>query len=181
MEEQLSLALTEEKQLSVTPLERIKLAETEWVLVTAHLSTLLRADLNPTETALFHEFLKKREDDVKSFHKVVRERLEKVIVEKGSKVTDKGTLELDLGNGRVQRATVTKTAPDDKRTEAMLKRKGLSIDTHMDKDIKYKANEMKLRMLLEQQLITEADYKSTIPPVSYRIGKTSVSGEQDDE
>lgn len=174
------LATVPQQQLAIKPLEALQFADQHWINATALLSQVMRGELDNKETALFHEWMLKRAEDVDEFRDVMRKRLLEIVKTKGSKVTDKGTLELDLGDGKVQRASPVTTLPDSKLTEQMLRNKKLSVDSYMLKTIMYKASDDTLKTLLAEKLITEDDYKSCFKPTSYKLGKTGRKGEDDE-
>lgn len=167
-------------QIAIKPLEALQFADQHWVAAAGLLSNILRSELTQKETALFHEWMLKRADDVDSFRELMRKRLLEMVRVSGVKVTEKGTLELDLGDGIVQRASPTTTLPDSKLTEKMLRSKKLSPDTYMLKTVTYKASNDTLKKLLEEKLITEEEYKSCFKETTYKLGKTSRKGEDDE-
>jgi hypothetical protein len=176
-----SIVKAEPVAIAVTPKEALAFAENHWVASMQLLSNAIREELSNEDTALFHEWMLKKADDIDSFRELMRKRLLDVVKEKGTKVTDKGTLELDLGGGRVQRASPTTTLPDDKLTERVLKDKGVDATAHMNAIIKYKADESKLKALVEQGKLTADDLKKCYKPTSYKLGKTGMKSEDVDE
>lgn len=168
-------------ELAITPKEALAFAENHLVAATALLSNAIREELSTEETALYHEWFLKKIDSIDAFRELMRKRLLEMVVQKGTKVTDKGTLELDLGGGRVQRASPTTTLPDDKLTERVLRDKQLEVSAHMNCTIKYKADESKLKILVEQGKLTADDLKKCYKPTTYKLGKTGMKSEDVDE
>ena len=177
---QLTLFKEEPSQIA-RPLDLLPKAREQFVQGTQILSQMLQSECTQEEIALIHEFISKSEEDLEAFHEAARKRLLDYLVTKGEKVTDKGTLMLRLGEGRVQRAVPTNTKPDSKLTESTLRNRGLSPDAWMDRDVKYIVNEVKMKQLRAEGKLSDEDYAMCFKKVSYRIGKTQLLSEVDDE
>lgn len=170
----------EEHALAKSPLEWLKIADDTFTEAMQRMSAAIIQDTDATETALIHNFTKKSEASIKAFKDNARARLLTFILEKGQTVTEKGTLELSLSNGQVQRAVPTNTKPNDKLTERVLRAKGLDINTWMDKEVSYSVNERKMMELLQTEQLTETEYKQCFTEKAYRIGATQPAGEDED-
>lgn len=168
-------------ELTLTPSTIIRSASDVWASIVQQLSPLLQQDLTPTELALIHDFTEQGKKSLDAFSELSRNRLLALVKEKGQIVTDNGTLELPLGNGRVQRAIPMSTKPNDKLTEKMLKGRNLPLTSGMDTDVKYKANDTKLCALRQTNAITEDDYLSCFPERQYRLGKTVMKDEENND
>lgn len=171
----------QEDSLVKSPLEWMRIAEDTFTDAMQRMSAAIIQDTDATETALIHNFTKRAEASIKSFKDNARNRLLTYILEKGTSVTEKGTLELPLSNGQVQRAVPTNTKPNDKLTERVLRAKGLSLDMYMDKEVKYCVNERKMAQLIQDEILTDAEYKQCFGEKAYRVGATQASGESEDE
>ncbi len=166
--------------LTVKPLEWLKKADEVFVEAMTRMSAAMIQECDSSEVAAIHDWTKKSEKSIQMFKDNARERLLSFILAKGEKVTDKGTLQISLDNGRVQRAIPTNTKPADRLTERMLRAKGLSIETYMNKVVKYTADERKLQTLLDTEQITTSEFKSCFDDISYRIGASEVTPEDEE-
>lgn len=72
-----------------------------------------------------------------------RNQLIERLKESGEKVTDKGSLRMEIGDRTVQ-AIPTRTGLDPKKVETALRRKGLDPSAYMDTTLTFKVNEAKL-------------------------------------
>lgn len=174
------IAKQEPQQLAIRPLEILKEAEEIFTNSMQRLSAALIQDCDPFETAKIHDWTKKTEKSIQAFKDNARERLNTFLQQHGQVVTEKGTLEMDFGNGWKQRAIPTNTTPSDKLTERVLRAKGLDLNVHMDKELKYCASDAKLRYLLEQELLTQAEYKQCFGELAYRIGASERVKEEEE-
>lgn len=145
-----------------------------------NLSALLQQELTPTQLAVLHEWTSKSQATVKAFDENFRERLLIVLREQGTEVTAKGTLQIALDDGRVQRAVPTNTKPSDKLVENKLRSKKLDIKEWMREDVKYKVDEDKLKVLLARGLLTEQEYRDCFEERSYRVSKPQLKEEVDE-
>lgn len=167
--------------LSIAPKEALELSRTAFNNVTFLLSQAIQQELTPTEQADYHEWTSKAADSLKNFKEALRSRLLEVLTSQGTRVTEKGTLQIELGEGRVQRAVPSNTKPDDKLVESRVRAKDLSPEVWMDRVITYKVNESKLQSLVDSGQFTKEDYAACFKPTSYRVGKPQKIGESDDE
>ncbi len=131
------------------------------------------------EVALIHEWALRGKESFEEFDKVTKGRLLEYMKTNARQVTEKGTLEIDIGNGRVQRATPTSTKPDDKLTEKVLRDNKLPPETCMLPTTSWKIDMSRFGNL--KTVLTEEEHARCFKPVSYRVGKTKVKGEDDDE
>lgn len=162
----------------VKPLDLLKNANETFVAVAQNLSALLQADLSPLEMALIHDWTSKKQDDIKDFDSLLQERILDYVKSNGKQVTEAGTLEVGLGDGRFQRITPTTTKPNDKLTERKLKSKGIPLDEGMDKSVKMIVNETKLAKLLADKKLSKEDYEECFAERSYRVGSTIIRDEE---
>lgn len=175
-EEQLSLPLD-----VPVALETIKHLDDSLANVAIALSELMRMDLRPAEVAAIHDFTDKTVKSLDAFKVLARNRIEAAVKESGVQVTEKGTKVLDLGNGRVQRISPTSTKPNNKKVESLLRSKKLPLDVWMLRTVSYAADESKLKELMDCKLITEEDFKGCFGETTYRVGKSTVKGEDEDD
>lgn len=145
------------------------------------LSQLLQGELTNEQTAQLHDFSTKGKESFEAFKENFRERLSNILVKDGTQVTEGGTLEMRVGEGRKQRAIPTNNRPSAELVERMFRDRKMSPDSWMQVDKKYKVSDMLLQKAIAANLITEADVKACYPPLKYRIGKTQAADEEDDE
>lgn len=145
------------------------------------LSTILQGELTNEQTAQLHDFTTKGKESFEAFKENSRERLLDILVKQGKQVTERGTLEIMVSEGRKQRAIPTNAGPDSKNIESLFRSKGLSPDSWMRRDVKYKVDDMLLKKAVDAKLITEAEVKACYPPLKYRIGKTVAADEEDND
>lgn len=112
---------------------------------------------------------------IKSWNKRIEdtEKVSKAILiqalrDSGTKVTDKGSLSLTVGEFRVE-ARPTRTGLDPKKVEALLRAKDLSLDELMDKEVKYILNETRLATAVEQELLTQEELETCRYELSYAL------------
>lgn len=168
-ESRIEKLINEKHAIATKPLEWLKRADEIFTEAMQQLSAAIIQDCDSAEVARIHEWAKRSEASLKMFKDNARERAMAFILQSGKVVTEKGTLELEVGDGFVQRAIPTNTKPDHGKTERMLRAKGLSLDEHMDKLVSYEANDNKLRRLLDGEEITQAEYKSCFGELAYRV------------
>lgn len=77
---------------------------------------------------------------------VLRERVLRLVEERGQKVTDKGSMRASIGGFRVT-AIPTRTGVDPAKLEGLLRRKNLDPNVHMRTTIKYAIDPEKLEKL----------------------------------
>jgi hypothetical protein len=181
MQDEVSITKSEQQgALTKSPAEWLAIADDTFTTAMQRMSAALIQELDPAEVAAIHDFTKKADKSIQAFKDNSRERLLTYVLERGSQVTERGTLELDLGNGRVQRATPANTKPNDKLTERVLRSKGLDVGVWMDKEVKFVVNEVKLKELLETQQITESEYKQCFGKLEFRLGATEPKSEEEE-
>lgn len=176
-----AIVTIEEAVLAKSPKEVLDFASNVLADTAYALSDLLRRDLSFGDTALFHDWCKKASKSLKSFEELLNERTKAAVIANGSKVTEKGTLELDVGDGKVQRVIPTKTTPDNELTERVLRDRGLSVESWMRRTVVYKADETLLKKLLENKMITEQEYKKCFGEVKYKLDKIRMKDEESDD
>lgn len=118
-----------------------------------------------------HDAARKVEDVAKQFAKAFRNKCLEAILAHGTRVTEKGTLELDLGNGLAQQAIPTKTGIDPEKLEGLLRAKGWVPERAMDPEISYKVNADKVAGLVHSGRITQGEREAIEYDLVYRVTK----------
>jgi hypothetical protein len=173
----MSEIVKEEEQQLTTTRQLVEAANNMVATAAGYISEALRS-CSEAETAYIHEWALKGQDSFKAFSETSRDRLLKYIKSHGQVVTEKGTLEVDLGGGRVQRAVPISTKPDDKLTEKMLRDNKLPIESVMYATQIWKVDTAKFEAASKTwpKEMVDKCYKER----SYRVGKTGVKGESDE-
>lgn len=173
--------VTVDNSLTKKPLEWLEIADKTFTDAMAKVSAAIIQECDEYETMRIHDWVKRTQESTKMFQDNARERLLMFLLQKGTVVSEKGTLEIQAGGIR-QRAIPTNTKPDNKLTEQMLRAKGLDINEWMEKELKYVARDASLKELLREQRITQAEYESCFTEKAYRIGASEpIPVEEGDE
>lgn len=114
------------------------------------------------------QILKEGQELFKGGYENMRERFLKLAKEQGTKVGDKGSMQLEMG-GKVGVAVPTRSGYDPKLVEAMLRRRKLDPGTWMEMEITYGLDLFKLASAREQGLIDDADLEGCKYKPSYRV------------
>lgn len=128
--------------------------------------------LTPALASTIHDAVSDYDKALTDFDKLARQRVLDFVLTKGVKTTDAGSMELDLGNGRVQPLLVQRSGTDPKKFEAMIRAKQLSVADNMDAEVKYKFNENKAAALIALGKMTIEELDTCAYEVSYRVNKT---------
>lgn len=168
-----------EAALDKRPMEWLQEADTVLVKSVSHLSAAMVQELTDAEITSIHDFVDKAIKALKVFKDNARERVMAAIVLRGKPVTNRGTLEIELGNGRVQRAIPDDTGYDVDMVEKLLRAKNLDVNIYLDKKpIKYVVNEMRLMQMVAEGLLTSEELKQCKSPIVYKIGRTQAAKDE---
>lgn len=169
--------IVKKEEAQLTTVAQFVSAANEHIASAAQLISEAMRNASETEMPLIRTWALKGKESFEAFDKSTRESVLEVLKTKGRRVTAAGTLELDVGNGMVQRAVPTKTTPDDKLTEKALKDASLPTSECMDATVIYKVNPVKFAEFEKRYPdLAKKCYKE----VSYRVGKISAKGENDE-
>lgn len=86
----------------------------------------------------------------------------------GKATTEKGSLSAHISGYQVE-ARPWRTGLEAKKVEALLRAKELSVDTFMDKDIKYLVNETRLASAVDQGYLTNDELDTCRYELSYAL------------
>lgn len=117
------------------------------------------------------DFLNQLVKTVTDNNEVLRERALAYTRQYGAPVTDKGTLETQVGS-HVLRAIPTRTGYDPKLVGPMLRGFKLQPEAGMDPTITYKVNPGKLEALVKAGTVDEDRMEECRYPLSYRLEVT---------
>lgn len=126
------------------------------------------ATLAPAQFGEARDFLKTLESAVERLRDMVEERTVQEIRQHGAKVTEKGTMQLTLGNWDC-RAIPNKTGTDPKKLEARLRTKGVHPEDHMRAKITYEIDAEKLKALVERGIMTQEEVNSCAYDLTFRL------------
>lgn len=162
--------------LSKKPMEWAELARNTYALSMAQVNAALLQKCTPEELATIHDFLSDIDKSSKTFKSTAKKLMLDYVMKLGKKVSKKGSLGLDLGNGRAQYARIKSTQLEQKRVVALLNAKALPLDKHMDVEVSYLVNEVKLQAAVLAGLLTEKEIEACRPEKVYTLGKTNKLG-----
>lgn len=125
---------------------------------------------DPTPEAVTHTYaaIKDWSKTLENVGKIASGILKSTISSQGEKTTDKGTMQLQVGNFQLEMRP-HKTGLDAKKVEALLQAKELSLDKYMDKEIRYKLNETRLRTAIAEGDLTEDEISTCNVEVTYSL------------
>lgn len=129
---------------------------------------LLSLDLTPPALAGAFDTLKDWDDVVSDLIKSARERLLTLLKSDGEKTTDAGTLRLNV-DGWALEARPQSTNYDAKRLEALLRAKGLSVDTYMTREVSYSVSPDGVARLLADGVATLDELNTTKPEARFNV------------
>jgi len=111
-----------------------------------------------------------RETDkiLKNYDKVVKARVQELLLSEGEVVTDKGSRGMTV-NGWSLFMKPTRTGVDPKKFEAMLRAKGLDPENFMDTSIVYSFNEQKALDAVAKKRITQEELASCKYDLSWTV------------
>lgn len=155
------------------PEETVQLAREEYTKSLQYLGALLGdSKLTPVVASMVHDTISDFDKELGKFDDLARMRVVDFVTKQGHKISDAGSMELDLGNGMVQPLLIQRSGRDPKKVEALLRAKNMSPDTHMDIEVKYKFSEGKAAIMVAQGLITQAELDTCNYEVTYRVNKS---------
>lgn len=93
--------------------------------------------LTAPQLADLHSYAKDLSDTVDEAQKVARARLLELATRAGTPNGDKGSLRLDLGDGRFQPVTVARSGTDPKKFESAIRAKGHDVSKYMDTKVTF--------------------------------------------
>lgn len=102
----------------------------------------------PAKLAEAHRILDALDDKLKRMSGMVKTELKLHIQAHGTPVGDKGSKELEVAGYKYPlRSMVAAGTLDDRKVEAKLRAKGISVESGMNATVSYRANREKLRLL----------------------------------
>lgn len=105
---------------------------------------------------------------IKDISDVARALLIAHLQKEGKQTTEKGSLGLEVGGFKLE-ARPTRTGYDAQKVEALLRAKELSLDTYMDKDIRYVLNETRLESAVVAGVLSKDEVETCRYEVSYAL------------
>lgn len=114
---------------------------------------LLSTDLRPDQLASAQQQIKELTTALVVCEENVKKRLVAIALEEGTEATEKGTKRVTK-DGWTWGVRPWRNTLDDKKVEALLRAKGLSVDTWMDKKVTYAANEDRLKDAVAKKKLT---------------------------
>ena len=172
--------------LARSPKEWVQKADESYAISMAELNAALLQKCEADELAMIHDFVMTVKQSAEAFIKSSKKQLMVHVLENGQKITQKGTMGLDLGNGYAQYIKPKSTKKDADMVERLLRAKTLDPAHYMDTEPKYYVNEVKLALAVEKGLLTEKELEACVPELTYVVGKSKKLGpeglkEMDDE
>lgn len=128
----------------------------------------------PATVAAAHVAVRRLFDAADALKDVSRQKAVAEVVANGA-LREEGklgrVLTVKLADGReaTLRIDPLSTTPDAKRTENVLRSKGLSPDEWMDREVTYSVNRSKLEMLRANGTISEGEYEAMKPPLVWKL------------
>lgn len=132
------------------------------------LAKYLSTPLTKPEMAEVFDQLKVWEEDFEALAKNARDSILALIKADGQKVTDTGTLRLEVGGWKLE-AQPQRTGYDAKKVEAFLRGRQMDPANYMDAEITYKVNPGKLLVLIQSGKLSEAEAETLKHDLSYRV------------
>lgn len=102
------------------------------------------------------------------FKNTVRTRAIQLLQAAGTKVTDKGSLQVLIGGYKLT-AIPTRTGLDPKKLETVLRRRGLDPTAGMNPTVTYKVDQQKVDKLVAEGKLTQGDLEAATYEESYRV------------
>lgn len=172
-EMQLAAPAFDADTLARNPDEAIKVAGATFTTSLQYLGAVLGdKNLKPDVASRIHDATSEYSTELEKFDRLARARVVDFVSKHGKRISDAGSMELDLGNGMVQPMLVQKSGHDPKKVEAMLRAKNLSVDDYMDIEVKYKYSEGKAAVLVASKKITADELETCRYETTYRVTKS---------
>ncbi len=160
-------AIVTKKPTAIGKLEPHAAAEGLAKSLTTFASSLVKA--GPDELAFGKAQVKNFTEGLKDLGHHIDQKLEPLILEKGAKVTDKGTYEWATPTGQTIRAQPNRTGYDPKKLEALLRAAKVEPSSIMDAKITYTVNDQKLADFMLKNNWTDEDVKDALYETTYSI------------
>lgn len=146
------------------------------------LAVLMGADLAVEQRAELHDTLGRYAEDMKRMADQVRGQMLEVILRDGNKVTDNGTIELQLnigGQTYTKRASPTRTTTDPKKLLSLLMARGIKPADVMTPMTEWTVDPLRLAECVEAGILSAEDVERCKFDLSYRVTKlTKVKDEE---
>jgi hypothetical protein len=107
------------------------------------------SNLTPEQYPHALQFIKVTEKLTEDAAKLLKPMVIELVKGQGNKATDLGTMRLNVGGFTLEIQPNSTGKLEEKKVEALLRAKGLDVETHMDAVVTYEVNESKLNAAMK--------------------------------